>query len=271
MTAIADQKYLLTKQYCNGSKLNARIQLHTRFSQNKYNFHRWIFDHLKLEPESAILELGCGTGQLWTNNLDRLNPSWHITLSDFSVGMLQETQQNLQGKERLFTFRIIDAQSIPFADQSLDVVIANHMLYHVPNRARALHEICRVLKPNGTLYAATSGKGYLLEIRQLLQLVGATDTDLFGNESGDGFTLESGYKELAHYFHEVTGDGYRDQLVVTETEPLLNYILSGATGETLTPEQKTKLQQIIAKEIAQKGALRIQKPTGLLIAHSPKR
>ncbi len=55
-------------------------------------------------------------------------------------------------------FKEIDAQSIPFEDETFDAVIANHMLYHVPDRPKAIAEIKRVLKPGGRLIATTIGK-----------------------------------------------------------------------------------------------------------------
>src|SRR5437868_570166 len=60
-----------------------------------------------------------------------------ITLSDFSPGMLQEARQNLAGSPQSFSFQVIDAQSIPLDAGSCDCVIANHMLYHVPDRLYA--------------------------------------------------------------------------------------------------------------------------------------
>ena len=83
----ANQEYLAC-QYRNASNLNARIDLHQRFSTNKYGWQRWIFDQLDLPLQCRILELGCGPGNLWLENLDRIPESWDIVLSDFSAGML---------------------------------------------------------------------------------------------------------------------------------------------------------------------------------------
>lgn len=161
MPELDNQQYLLTKQYQNSSNLNARIQLHARFSTNKYGWHRWIFDQLKIVAGSHMLELGCGPASLWSANRDRIPADWHITLSDFSEGMIENARQNLSSIQHPFSFAVIDAQTIPFADASLDVVIANHMLYHVPDRPKALAEIQRVLKPEGRLYASTVGNQHL--------------------------------------------------------------------------------------------------------------
>ena len=54
---IADQSYL-REQYKNATNLNDRIQLHVRFSTNRYDFHMWVFDQLKLAAKRMALTLG---------------------------------------------------------------------------------------------------------------------------------------------------------------------------------------------------------------------
>ncbi|HJT55387.1 MAG TPA: class I SAM-dependent methyltransferase [Ktedonobacteraceae bacterium] len=145
----SDQEYLLTSQYKDSSNLNARIQIHKLFSTNRTAFHRWVFDHFHVPHPARLLEAGCGPGYLWAQNRDRIPEDWEITLSDFSAGMLQEAQSRLSGGSGHFSFQLFDIQSIPFENEHFDTVIANHMLYHVPDRAKALSEIRRVLKPGG--------------------------------------------------------------------------------------------------------------------------
>ena len=72
------QRYLRTEQYRDASNLNARIALHVRFATKTYGWHRWIFDQFALSPHAHILELGCGTGCLWLQNLDRTPAGWAI-------------------------------------------------------------------------------------------------------------------------------------------------------------------------------------------------
>ena len=68
-----------------------------------------------------------------------------------------------------FTFEKIDAQSIPYRTDSFDAVIANHMLYHIPDLGKTLSEIRRVLKPEGHLYATTVGLNHMAELRACLE------------------------------------------------------------------------------------------------------
>src|SRR5436305_15089237 len=82
--------------------------------------------------------------------------------------MLEEARRNLEKGGRAFRFELMDAQAIPFEDRGFDAVIANHMLYHVPDRGLALAEVRRVLKPGGRLYTSTIGGSHLRELDELV-------------------------------------------------------------------------------------------------------
>ncbi|MGB0386395.1 MAG: MerR family transcriptional regulator, partial [Ardenticatenaceae bacterium] len=71
MTRLADQGYVKA-QYKSSKNLQTRIQLHERFSVNKYDWFLWVFDHFKLPAVCRVLEVGCGTGQFWKENLARI-------------------------------------------------------------------------------------------------------------------------------------------------------------------------------------------------------
>ncbi len=274
MSKHSDQEYLLTSQYNNADKLNARIQLHWRFSTNKYDWSRWVFDHLQIPALARILEVGCGPAKFWLKNMDRIPVGWDITLSDFSPGMLQEAKQNLhdslrgrpQGSLRI-AFEVFDVQSIPFDNAHFDAIIANHMLYHVPDRAKALAEIRRVLKPGGHLYAATNGQNHLLELHELLEKFDPyTMARWFSSASSMPFRLESGSAELSPWFSSITLHRYESDLLVTEAEPLVAYVLSMFVTPMITGEKINQFRSFVEQELAAHGPIHITKDTGLFEA-----
>jgi len=69
--------------------------------------------------------------------------------------MLTTARGQLSPYGHALQFVVHEAQALPFAEHSFDAIIANHMLYYVPNRPVAYAEFCRVLKPSGRLYAVT--------------------------------------------------------------------------------------------------------------------
>jgi len=258
------QSYLLNEQYKDAANLNARVQLHERFGTNSYDWQRWVFDQIKAGKKSRVLEIGCGPARLWLNNFDRIPKGWRITLSDFSPGMLQEAQQNLRAVRHDFIFQQFDAQSIPFKDKSFDVVIANHMLYHVPDLNKALSEIRRILALKGRFYAATNGLHHLRELGDLVRRVEPSYQT--GHVPRDYFNLEHGAEDLSRWFSHVTVRVLDDGLVVTETEPLIAFILSMPVQSFMTDEKLQRLRESIEQDIKTNGAIRITKSTGIFEA-----
>lgn len=266
MSKSSDQHYLLNSQYRDAANLKARINLHTRFSTNSYDWFRFVFDHINLPENSQVLELGCGPGVLWTRNLERIPPGWNVTLSDFSPGMLEEARKNLSESNHPFDFRLIDAQEIPFDDGQLDAVIANHMLYHIPNLDAAFSEIHRVLKPGGYLYAATNGEKHLETLNVFFDYLSLAKP-LDQTFSAHIFTLENGAAKLSPWFQTETYC-YDDALVITESEPLVAYLLSMVPSDhyDVNQDEVAKLSHEIKSQIQNKGSIHISKSTGLLIS-----
>jgi ubiquinone/menaquinone biosynthesis C-methylase UbiE len=269
MSKRSNSDYLLKNQYKDDSNLNARGNLHARFRTNPVPWFQWVFDHFILPPDGVILELGCGPAGLWTENLNRTPSTWKITLSDFSPGMLQAAQKNLAQAVPRFDFKLINAQNIPYPDQHFDAVIANHMLFHVPDRKRAIAEIFRVLKPAGRFFAATNGQGHMNEIFELclqwMPYFAEYSTNNFGvNE----FTLENGKDQLKPPFTEVRIEHYEDALKVTEANPLVAYILSMASLDLSQANAETldAFKKFIEEKISTEGSIHISKSTVLFVA-----
>ena len=266
MSDMIDQHYMLTDQYKTAANLGARIQLHERFSTNPVNLQHWVFDQLDLAPNAHILELGCGPGTLWQKNLERIPQSWKITLSDFSAGMVQEIQRNLPVDDERFSFQVIDVQAIPFDDNSFDAVLANHMLYHVPDLSQAFSEIRRVLRLQGKFYATTNGTAHLQEIRMFMQRSGFGDSNgVMGFEDG-AFRLENGLELLASWFSQIELRRFEGDLAVTEAEPIIAFILASVKPESINEQKVQKLRTLIDQELAQHGIVHISKDTGIFIA-----
>jgi ubiquinone/menaquinone biosynthesis C-methylase UbiE len=263
MNDLQNQAYLLNSQYKNATNLNARIYLHEHFSTNPGNWQQWVFEQMNVIPDSFILEIGTGPGQLWYQNQHRIPADCHITLTDFSSGMLQEAQQNLASSNAHFTFQQADVQDLPFNDRSFDVAIANHMLYHVPDRLQAFTEIRRVLKAGGHFYATTTGHKHLQEIDRMQQEVGISLTGTFTPST---FTLENGAEQLAPHFSSIGMRRWNDNLLVTDAAALLAFIVASAREGSISQEQYQRLQANIEDEIARNGAIHIAKDSGIFIA-----
>ena len=264
MSRFTDQQYLKTDQYKDSSNLDARAEIHRRFSMNPYGWFNWFLDRLLKLPEDArILELGCGPAYLWKECSSRVPAGWNITLSDLSSGMLDAAWRNLVVTGRAFTFEEIDAQSIPYEAETFDAVIANYMLYHVPDRPKAISEIKRVLKPGGRLIAATVGENHL---REIMEWIRNATHDKQREPFAQPFTLENGLDQLKPFFTTVELARYLDSLRVTEVKPILAYIRSSIRASDLSEKDLEQNRSDLNNEIATKGEILITKDAGLFEA-----
>jgi SAM-dependent methyltransferase len=248
-----DRAFLLGRQYRTAQNLETRIALHERFSTNPEPFPRWVFDRLPLESTADVLEVGSGNGNLWYANRDRIPPGLRLMLTDFSEGMIEDARSRLGG---LATYLVADVQELPFSDASFDLVIANHMLFHVPDRERALDEIARVLRSGGVLVATTNGRDHLRELR-------APGWEQWSRNFG----VENGPAQLARLFEGVDVELFPDSLEVTEVEPLLDFVRSLVTP--VTDEDLARLAADAEGSIAREGSFHVTKATGLLRARKP--
>lgn len=219
--------HLQEHQYKDSSKFNARIYLHHRFGTNKYPWPRWVFDRLRKEDNLRVLEIGCGNGLLWRLNADRIPGSWRITVSDFSEGMLNDARNNIGNSVSTIAYELVDVEDIPYQNAFYDIIIANHMLYHVPNRKKAISEIRRVLKRDGIFYATTMRDNYMREMGDLIREYrskphgGNKPNELIAN-----FSIENGAEQLRKCFNEVRLEIYENSLLINEAEPFVKYVYS---------------------------------------------
>lgn len=241
------------------------IKIHEKFSTNIYGWRYWLFDQLEDIDGCNILDVGCGEAGLWKRNYDKLKDNNQITLTDISEEMLKSAQKKLGDKALRFTYRLADVQELPFEDECFDKVIADHMIYYVRNYKRALAEIYRVLKPGGKIYMSATGKDHLQELPKLLS--NFNESIRISGFSLKKFNLENGQKYLRKWFQDIEMHKYQDALVITEEEPLLQYILSatGNMNDILVGDMLQKFRVFLQERIAEEDGLHITKNIGLFI------
>lgn len=103
-------------------------------------------------PTTDLLDLAGGTGDV-SYTAAAMNPPAHIQLTDFVPEMLDVARERAQAGEAHgvpVDFEVVDAQNIPYANDSYDAVTMAYGIRNIPDRAQALSEVHRVLKPGGT-------------------------------------------------------------------------------------------------------------------------
>ena len=117
----------IKQQYSTVDNLNTRISIHQKYSVNRQGFGNWIFSNDQIFEGMSVLELGCGTGEMWLGKDDVIDRCSRLILSDLSEGMLESAKEKLRDYPKI-EYRMIDIEDIPFPDSEFDVVIANMML-----------------------------------------------------------------------------------------------------------------------------------------------
>ena len=250
---------IVKQQYANANNLNTRISIHDKYSTNKMGFGNWIVSNYRINKGMKVLELGCGTGDMWKNREDLIKLCSKLTLSDFSEGMLSTTKNNI-GEYNNVDYKVIDIQEIPFENETFDVVIANMMLYHVPDIDKGLAEVRRVLKRGGLFYCATYGEHGIVEyLSKILSAYGVADN------VNKNFTLQNGGEILSRAFSRVEKREYIDSLAVTNVDNMVEYIYSLSSMTSLDRVPKQVIKEILNSNTAD-GILNVPKEYGMFIA-----
>ena len=260
---LTDMETELRTQYQNATNINARIALHRDFSVNPEGWFPWLFRQMPLKPGMKVLELGCGNGALWLENLSHIPSEISILLSDSSEGMVREVQHKLSEDQR-FSFQTIEMDHIPYPDQSFDLVISNHVLFYSNDLDQTLREIRRVLKPEGTFAASTYGAKHMKEITQMVQEFNP-EIRLAAENLYDQFGLENGEAILKPYFGSVMSRRYEDSIEISEADPLISYILSchGNQNRLLLDHYK-EFHEYVEKKVT--DGFHITKDAGVFLA-----
>ena len=103
----------------------------------------------------AVLDIGCGGGFDTFFGAIMVGPEGKAVGIDMIPGMLARARENLRNTPLTnVTFQEASAENLPFPDESFDVVISNGVFNLVPDKARAVAEVFRVLKPGGRVMIA---------------------------------------------------------------------------------------------------------------------
>lgn len=291
ITELTGMENSLNTQYKNSGNISARIELHKNYSNNKKGWFPWLFEEIGFDEyiskiKSAVknagdndlkqsritvLEIGCGNGTFWRENIKKIPADMHIILSDVSLGMINDARTLLKKEagrsEKLnriidenFEFREFNANSIPLNDESVDIVIANHMLFYFDKPEKVLSEIKRVLKKGGFIFASTYGSEHMKEITDLVkefdERIALAAKDLYLV-----FGLENGEKILKKYFSDIRKNVYDDFLFVDKAEPLLEYIMScHGNQRRYIPDRYKEFKAFVEKKT--KKGFKITKDSG---------
>jgi len=115
-----------------------------------FNAFRDFLDDLGIEAKGDVLEIACGSGNLTASMLvaDCFDT---VHCGDISIDFMERLSQRVDGirsRTRVYKY-LFDANSLPFADESVDLLFGNSVLHHFAEFERSLRDAFRVLRPGG--------------------------------------------------------------------------------------------------------------------------
>lgn len=208
--------------YSDDAKLRARQRLWASQSP-PFDLVGWTLDLVVLDDATRLLDLGCGNGAYLRRLREAGVPAVGCDLS-FGILPVGEHAELVNA----------DAMVLPFRGDSFDVVLAPHMLYHVPDLSKAVREIRRVLRRGGTLVAVSNGQNHIRSLTRLIEdsVREATPGWEMQSQATHGFSLENGHHALGASFSAVACVRPDSPPAVALTDPSLaaEYVASMGDG-----------------------------------------
>lgn len=268
------ERSVVTAQYEDPTNLQSRVNVYAylypeRPSPKGATFEDWVLDHLDWRGEESALDIGCGPGGFLSPISLRAG---RVMGFDLSLGMLARAREGMsEGQAHLAA---ADIQALPLISDSVDVVVAAFMLYHVPHLDRALQELSRVLRSGGMILAVTNGPGDKAEIRQAWQeagrrIIGHTFT---APHWSDNFNLDNGATLLGEMFDVVAVDRTMGTFEFPDPGPVLAWVqslrpgLEGGAEDATWMDVMGELRRVVADEIEAHGTFAAGKDSGVVIA-----
>jgi SAM-dependent methyltransferase len=232
----------------------------------------WRTSVIPWDGTQIVADVGCGNGF----DLRQLVPQGrcrHAIGLDLSAGMLRSLE-DLRQHGGLSLVQA-DAQQLPLPGGSVDVAMAMHMLYHVPDIPAAIGELRRITRPSGTVLASTNSPVHLAEIDDLLA---AAVSSQLGRPARAlpalSFTTENGTALLSREFSSVTLRTFEVPLSIPSVPPVIGYAGSlrdpvlGWAGEPLDFDAVLGDIAVRVEETIQaQGSFRVTTHMGIFICH----
>ncbi|WP_445614257.1 class I SAM-dependent methyltransferase [Geobacillus sp. YF-1] len=176
------------------------VNSYDNYLLHKFVFHRaysTVFKQIQLSSSVAILDVGCGTGEA-ARFLRKKGFIGKFVGIDPSRKMIRLARLK-EGDRRKSKFLIAEAEKLPFASDSFDYVISTFSMHHWWNPTEAIHEIRRVLKPEGRLIIVDiRGDGLIGQIARNFERLMGSGFDYFNRKQVNSFLTEGNFKNI-HY------------------------------------------------------------------------
>jgi ubiquinone/menaquinone biosynthesis C-methylase UbiE len=257
----------LAAQYADDQLLQARQDMHKRFSEHRGDVQSWITDRIPLYPGANLLDIGCGNGRYFPHYAAR---GARIIGIDLFSGMLEAA-----GRAGSADLVAAAAGSLPFADESYDVVCLNHVLGFVPDRLRALREAHRVLRPGGSVAVTLNTRGHSRELYEVWnRAVTATGREPIATTVAAAYRAEDAETQVVEVFGVARSERLDNAFLFATPDDPVAYLATTHFAEEeeppLSPHEMASVEAAVRSHAAQmisaQGVWRVPKPVMVITA-----
>ena len=159
----------------------------------------WNLKHLNIKPDDLILDVGCGGGININRMAEKAKKVYGVDYSIESVKLSREVNRDfvLEGKVEVLE---ADVQSLPFEDDTFDIVTAFETVYFWPNIEKSFGEVKRILKPGGIFMIGMESNGSdNLPMKISKKLI---DMEVYSDEELTGFLKINDYSNVTVYLRD---------------------------------------------------------------------
>jgi len=165
-----------------------------------------LADRLKIDANSSVLELACGTGIVTRILRDRLPASARLTATDLNEPMIHHAKAKFRATDAV-EWKQADATTLPFDDRSFDAVVCQFGFMFFPDKTLAAREAHRVLKPGGVFLFNVWDS---LEQNPLGQIAHETISSFFEKDPPTFYQVPFGYHDHGEIKRMLEGAGFCD-------------------------------------------------------------
>jgi ubiquinone/menaquinone biosynthesis C-methylase UbiE len=216
-----------------------------------------LVERLRGAKFANVLELACGTGRLTAHLVTLLDEKGRLSATDLNADMIEIAKEKIS--DQRINWQVADAQELPYADQSFDLVACQFGVMFFPDKAKAFQEACRVLKPGGQFLFNTwdsldQNTHSLLVQKALREVMGKDAPDFMDRGPFSYFDPEAIRTSLADAgFSAISIRVVAKQAYYQSNETILRGFLEGSPLANflhkLKPELQQKLKESVAREI----------------------
>ena len=206
-----DNPLLVRWEFASEERLATRNAIYRQLLEGQ-SAEQLVFESVAAVSPRTVLEVGCGAGEM----AERIA----VELGADVVALDESERMVALARERGVEAVVGDVQALPFEDGRFDCVVAAWLFYHVANRDRAIAECARVLRPGGTLVAATLADENLGDLWEFL---GAS------HDRTLPFSSANGLEQLERHFARVEAREAEGVVVFREPQAMRRFVAADMT------------------------------------------